>query len=240
MKKILTILFLIFASQSLLFSQNKVNEYRKVVTDLDSAYLDDFAVKLTQNNENKGLFVIYVNENRERLGNVFSYIEGLKSHFFDFRKISPDRISFIIAQGKPSFTRELYVIRKDAEFPEIQEADLEFDNLDKKYLFASSCLDCDPAVPSLSTENFNWEKLAKVLKENPNYQLMININGKTAFISGESDIVSSKKYVKNLRKYFLEKYEIKNNRIKHIINKENKEESVTTAAFYIVPQKIEK
>lgn len=240
MKKLFGILFVLIALQTIVFSQTKINEYREVSTDLEGAYLDDFAVKLMQNNDNKGLFVVYVDENRERLGNIFPYIEGVKSHFFDFRKISSDRISFIIAQGKPNFTREFYIIPKGEKLPEIKEADLTFDNLNQKYLYATSCLDCEPAVPALFTGNIDWKKLAKVLKENPNYQLVININGNTAFISGESDVVSSEKYVKNLKTSFWEKHGINKTRIKYIINKGNKEETPTSAAFYIVPQKIEK
>ena len=163
-------LVLLFFTQAF-FAQTKIDEYERMGSDAESGRIDNFLMNLDKQPESRGLIIIYSGEKEERLGNILRLIEGIKQYivFRDVHsrgaKTFTERVTFRIEKGKETLFKELWVYPKDIPLPEIEQPTLNLNNLKAKYLYASVCLDCEPAIPGLSSEWADFELYAELFNE---------------------------------------------------------------------------
>ncbi len=234
MKKIFFPLILLIALQ-FVSVQTKIDEYKNVTSDDDSAHIDSLLYVLQQENESRGLFVIYSGEDKKRLGNILAYVNGVKK-WIALIKLDVSRISFVITKGKESLTRELWIAKKNESLPEFRSIDFNLDNIKSKYFYGETCLDCEPAIPELSTSRIKYALYENALKRNPNYEALIVIEKGTMFdlVGDNVQLVSSRRFGNQFRKIFTIESGIKNSRIKiKFIKPAN---LGTSAYFYIIPK----
>jgi hypothetical protein len=230
MKKTVLIFILISILQISVFTQIKLEESSNFNSDQEASVIDGlFLTHLKKNSKAKVLFIIYTGKDRERIGNILPYIKGVKTHF-SYRNYETDRVSFVVAKGENVFKREIWIINEGDNLPTFEEINYDFGNLQEKFLFASSCVECEPAVPHLSGEMIDWKLLAEILRKNPDHKVSLQI-GKNSAHYDKDKMVSAKEYAGNLQKWFSEKYEIDKNRFSYKVVKEG------SAKIYIIPNK---
>lgn len=230
-------LFLLLTLQISNFAQTKVFEVKIPVGDLTTAALDTLFVYMQKNPESRGVVVIYSGSKQQNLGNIRAIKEGIKT----FEKIRvkgslTNRISIVFAKGKEPLQQDYWLVKKDEDFPEFEEVSFDLSKLTEKHLFATRCISCDTDYPRLSGEMVDYDLLAHILKENQNYEVLIVIDGDSAF-NRDGDLISPKKYYKNLTKFLSKKYKLKKSRFKFKHIKPNEKYAGTSAEFYIVPVK---
>lgn len=197
------------------YSQTLFDQYRMVNTDEDSARIDGLILELMKNPNERALFIIYTGKDKHRLGSVMPYVTGVKQ-YLSLREFSSDRISFAVAQGKEYFKREIWIIKDGDKLPEFETENFEFSRVEDGYLFAAKCYECDPAVSTLRTDGIDWELLAKLLKENPEYKVLIELAKKVKYYDAESKkMIRGKKFIKKFRKGFSKRNEIDIKRIEY-------------------------
>jgi len=213
--------FIIFSQVG--FAQIKIDEYLRTDSDSEAARLDDFTIELIRQPESKGLIIIYVGENKSRLGNVLNFIEGIKSHFL-FRQFDYRKVDFVITESKEKFFKEFWIIPKGKNPPEVKALDFDLSNLQNPYYYAYACLDCEPAVPGLSIDSVSFRLYAEVLKENLQYKgLIIIYNGGV-------------KHITQIRKLLVEDYKVKGNQVKIRLEKRKNKVNFADANFYLIPK----
>ena len=237
---LLFILLLLFTQLSL--AQTKIDEYEKTDSDSESGRIDAFLVNLLNEKESKGLIVIYSGENEEQIGNILRHIEGIKQ-YINFRGHSIDqknlaeKVSFKINKGKQPLFKEFWIYPKNIALPEIKERKLNLDNLKTKFLYASICASCEPAVPILSSDSANLEFYAELLKQYPNYTGLIIIHP-DAYIREKDSYNNALTYVIGYRNILTKEYKIDNKRISIKIAKPVGEGTPVIAKFFIVPKTV--
>jgi hypothetical protein len=212
----LTLLLLVFAQT--VFTQVKTDEYAIGGSDSEAARLDNFLTELDKTPDSKGLVVIYSGANGERLGNILGHIKGIKHHAF-FRKIAGERLSFLIAVGKETLYKELWVIPKDQNAPEFESLALKQSIFNKKYYYGRSCIDCEPTVPALESGRVDFKFFSGQLKKHKNLKGQIVVNRKHL------------RYAIAVRKTLIDDYGLKVHRVAIKFNNSD----VSRARFYIVP-----
>ncbi len=218
MKKTFTIFIFLLVLQVSVFSQTKFDEYSFINTDEESGRIDGFLVEMQNNPQAKGLFLVYLGEKKIRIGNILTYHEGVKK-YISLRGFEIDRVSFFVSKGKETFSRELWIINKGDKLPKFEKSTFDLKELEKRILYATFCNECSPAVLTLRTDVIDWDLLAKLLKENPDYKILLQLGKSSHYYDVESDKeMNSKKYVKVLLNRFSEKYKINKNRIKYNIS----------------------
>lgn len=222
MKKNLVGLFVLLISQ-VVFAQRIIDEYGIIDSDSESARIDNFLNELNDAPESRGLVVIYAGFNKERLGNIAAHIEGVKT-YFSYRNFDDKRVSFLVAEGKEPLTKELWIIKKDEKNPTFKEIDLNLKRITQKYLYAKTCLDCEPVVDVLRTDSVKIEMLVNFLKTNKHYAILIVLS------KGSYDF----DYADYWRKKIVTLNRIENNRVKIKFGKAAVGAATTT--FYIIPK----
>jgi hypothetical protein len=234
LKLSITILICVLFSQITDFAQTKFDEYDFISTDEETARLDNLAIHLINNPETKGVFIVYSGNCKSRIGSFMPYIVGVKRHFNFYKNLDLNRITFAIARGKNVFDREIWIVKDDEKLPDFERENFELNNIQSKLLYVSTCLDCEPAIASLSTDLLDWKLLGTTLKENPNYELLVFIEGNTAF-DDKGNTISPKKYYENFRNSLSEEFGLDKKRFKLNYIKKSKQIG-TGARFYIVPK----
>lgn len=239
MKKLILFLLLLFAFQSI-FAQNQAEAYKIAEYDRNGIgceeyfRLADLVEKMKQDEESTGLIVIYSGNDKQRFGNILAYISGAKSSLFPYFKISPDKVSFVIAEGKKFFSEEFWIIPKGANPPQIQADNFDFSNMQDKLHFSRTCLICEPSYPQLSSSQDGFEKYAEILKKYENYQAVIEIEYEGGQWEKEN-LKQVRTFAAYYRTELTKKHGIENQRVTIKINKSLKEESSSTANFFIMP-----
>lgn len=136
----------------------------------------NFEMELAQNDENKGLVVIYTGGNKQRFGNISAYARNVKNYVKYYTKISPERVDVIILKGKEFFAHEFWVIPKDAKLPYAESYEFEWSQIQGKYYFSRTCLQCEPSYPLITEFQANFEEFTNVLKQYPSYKGQIIVN----------------------------------------------------------------
>lgn len=226
MKKILAVLFVLLITQ-IVSAQRMVEEYGIIGSDDESGKMDSFLSELNNEPNSSGLIVIYAGFNKERLGNILAHVEGIKRYFY-LRKFDQKRILFLIAEGKAPFFKELWIVKKNENFPKFKEVDLNLKGIKEKYLYAERCIVCEPVVDELRTDSIKIKMLIKLLKANKEYSVLIIIS--IGFYGFEN--------AGYWRKELVIRNGIENNRIK-IKDEKGKHEN-STAYFYIIPKSTKK
>lgn len=240
MKKILTILFILLLSKIIL-AQTKVDEWEPLDTDSESIRIGRLFDNMMKESESKWLVIVYSGENKDRLGNILEHVKKLKwvfSHLSTDRSDFLKRISFIVTPGKERFSKEIWVAKNGEKFPEYAPTDLSLDNINEKYLYAETCLSCEPADPWFRGDALDLEHYSKTLQKNMNYEGLIVIENGTTIpfvIDDKLRWVSPRRYAGEWRKLLTLKDKIENSRIKIKIVKPQKDFS-SAAYFYIVPK----
>ena len=200
MKTIFFCLLILIVFPQIVFTQTKIDEYGKTDSDSESARLDNFLYFLKDKPESKGLIVIYSGKNKERLGNILTFQNGMK-WWMSLRagKKFDDRISFLVTEGKQTLDKELWIISRGENLPEIKPVDLSLSNLKAKYLYAFVCLDCEPAVAGLSADVADTELYKRALEENANYDAEVIIRPSRS--EGRIYLKEAKGFASNYRKF---------------------------------------
>ncbi len=130
----------------------------------------------------------------------------------------------------------MWIAKKGEKFPEFKPIDLNLSNITKKYLYAQTCLDCEPSIPELSTDRVFLRLYVEALKKNKNYTALITIEDGTMFnlIGDRVRSVSSKRYAGIMRNNLNGNGQIENARVK--IKFVKQKNLGTSAYFYIVPK----
>lgn len=136
----------------------------------------NFEYELAQNSENKGLVVVYTGEEKDRFGNISAYANNIKNYIDRYTKILPERVDIIILEGKTFFAHEFWVIPKDAKSPFSKSFKFDWSNIQEKYYFSHTCLQCEPSYPLITEFQPNFEDFARILKQYPNYKGQIFVN----------------------------------------------------------------
>lgn len=240
MKKLILFLLLLFAFQSI-FAQNQAEAYKIAEYERNGGgsceeffRIYDLIERIKQDEESRGLIVIYSGNDNKRFGNILAYISGVKESIPYYYKVPSDKISFIIAKGKSFFNEEFWIIPKDAKFPEIENDNFDFSNLNSKFLFSETCLICEPSYQRLTSFQEGLNEYAEVLKKHKNYQALIEIE----YEGGQWEKANLKQ-VRTFAAYYrtelTKKHGIENQRVTIKINKSLKEESSSTVNFFIMP-----
>jgi hypothetical protein len=217
-KKLLPFFVLLLAYQGV-FAQTKIDEYWNENSDRESARIDNLLMSLQQDPESKGLIVIYSGEKKEQLGNILGQIEGIKE-WIKRRKIDPQRISFIVTQGKDWLFKELWIAKKGEEFPEFKPLDFDLSKVNEKYLYAKKCLFCEPTVPILDASNVDESLFGEILSKNNRLKGMIAVS---------KDYL---KYAIDFRKRLMKKFNLDVSQISIRITSDD------IVHFYIAPKMI--
>lgn len=94
MKYILAVLIVFLFSQ-IVFAQTeayKIDEFLRLGGGCDgNARYASFEHQLAQDNENKGLVVVYTGEKKERFGNILAYAGNVKNYVKYYTKIPPEK-----------------------------------------------------------------------------------------------------------------------------------------------------
>lgn len=113
---------------------------------------------------------------------------------------------------------------------------LEITNPAAKFLYASFCAGCEPAVQSLSYDYVSVKSFAELLKEYPENKALIIIrtdSGKE--INKQRSYQNALELAADFRKNLTENYKISSQKITIKIGKPAGQESPMTVDFYIVP-----
>lgn len=197
------------------FAQTKFDEYNTLNTDDESTRIDNFIIGLINQPKAKGLFIVYVGDNKSRIGNIQKYIENVK-WYLSLRNVDTERISFAVAEGKTSFHRELWLINKGDKLPQFNKENFELKGLQKRLLYATFCNECRPAVLALRNDIVDWDTLAKIIKENSEYEVFVKVGNISRYYDVESEKdINPEKYAKDLKKWFSRKYKIDESRFKY-------------------------
>ena len=222
-------LFLILLISQFVYGQTKFDEYEPIDSDSESARIDNFTHTLNENPESKGLIVVYSGDDLEQIGNITAYIEGAKYYISTFRAFEKDRISFVIGKGKTKLYKEFWILPDETTKPPIPLTEVNLNNLEGKFLYASSCIGCEPAVPALSNDRINLENYLRILTDNPKFEALVVIH------RPRRDNDAGKYFMKRI-KQLIKKEKIDSARI-HIKSVKAKENEVSTADFYLISKK---
>lgn len=229
-------LFLILAQTSI--AQTKIDEYGRINTDSESSRMDNFAYALNQEPDSKGVIIINSGESNENIGNILRQIDGIKYYLSNLRGINPERIFFSVKANGERFFKELWIYPKDLPLPELNSVKIDLTNLRTKYLYASTCPNCEPAVGSLSSDFINIESYVKLLKEYPNYSSLIIIHPSGSNVENKKEASKQAlELVINYRKSLTKEYKIGGKRVFIKIAEPLRKYSPTIVDFYIVPNK---
>ena len=240
MKLLLTV-FIGFLFLSSCFSQTLIDEYTNVSEHEDAYRLERFANELSLDGRKKGLLLLYIGNDSERIGNVKGYFASVKTYLKYFEKLLPSstgfsvsQVKFVVVKGEPSFRRRLWIIGADQREPKYEEVDYNFKTIRKPVLFARTCLNCDgyPTDPKVGL--VDWELLSRILKNNMDYLLRIELRGNFAF-GDDGKTISVKRWIKKLRRSMSEEG-IEKRRIILKRLKQGKGVLRTETNFYIVPK----
>jgi hypothetical protein len=175
MKKILTILFLLFILQ-VVFAQEKFAEYGRLISD------DEFGTLLNARDQASGDKKIYILINKERkmpVGKFLRYFYGVNNYLLENSSLPKD--SVIVQAGKEQdeqLTR-IWILKKDEKLPvfdNISTEDMLKAKITKKTLFDQNCYGCDES-PFIKQFIFRegLDNLAKIMQENITCKVLIKI-----------------------------------------------------------------
>jgi hypothetical protein len=133
----------------------------------------------------------------------------------------PEKVSFIIAEGKNLFNEEFWIIPENAKFPAIKPFSFDWSKLDVKYHFSTACFRCEPTYPEFTDFQAGLDSYAEVLRANPQHQGLIVANNYAE--------------LGQIRKWLVEDYKLPRRRFTIIVPKKKAEDSAAVD-FYIVPQ----
>ncbi len=243
MKNLLLLIVLVIFTQTF-FAQTKIDEYERTDSDAESGRIDNFLMNLDKQPESRGLIIIYSGESEERLGNILRLIEGIKQYIV-FRDVYSraartftERITFKIEKGKETLFKELWVYPKDIPLPEIEQPNVNLDNLKTKYLYASVCVDCEPAIPGLSSEWADFKLYAELLMKYRDYKSSIIIYSPSRNrLSKKESYRDALAYAAKYRNLLAKEYKIDNRRISiRIETPIVKDLTPISAKFFITPK----
>lgn len=175
---------------------------------------------LRQNPGSRGLIVVYSGDNKKRFGNVEAYVEGVKLYFKQ-KRLPPEKITLVIAEGKNLFNEEFWIVPENAEFPDIKPFGFDWSRLDAKYLFSETCLRCEPSYPELTDFQSGIDVYAEILKTYPNYHGLIEVNDYSE--------------LSQIRNSLIKNFKVPRRRFTITLAKKNPENSLSVN-LYIVPQ----
>lgn len=199
----------------------KIGEYEKIGGGCEEySRIADFGRKIIQQKGSRGLIVVYSGDNRQRFGNVLAYISGVKSYFAE-RRMPPEKISFLIAEGKNLFNEEFWIIPENAEFPDIKPFSFDWSKLQAKYHFSTACFRCEPSYPELIDSQPGLAEYAEILKKYPKYKGLIVVNNYAELAEVRNTLVGNLKLPR---------------RRLTITVRPKKAENSWSVDFYIVPQ----
>ena len=189
-------------------------------SDNESGRIDIFLRELQDTPNNRGLVVIYTGDNKERLGNILGHIKGIKHYVFS-RKLDPERISFLITEGKSTLYKELWLIPEGKNAPEFKSLSLKLndDIFSRRYYYAASCISCEPTVPSLESGRVDFKFFTDLLKKNKKVRGLIIVTR------------DNLRYAVTLRKTLMKDYGLHFNRISIKFS----DSQLNRARFYIIP-----
>lgn len=227
--KLIFPLILILLISPFVYSQTKFDEYEATDSDSESSRIDTFVNALSQQPKSKGLIVVYAGEKLERIGNITAYIEGAEFYITEARGIKKDRISFIIGEGKTKLYKEFWILPEETKKPQIPIKEVNLDNLESKLFYATSCLECGPAVPALRNDRINLENYLKILQDNSTFQALVVIHRSGTDGGSAKDFVNKIKQLSNEKKINTKRIRIKFVRAS--------KDALTTADLHISPEK---
>lgn len=181
----------------------------------------DFLEKINQEKDSKGLVVIYSGDSSERYGNLLAYISGAEKYLTKNMGVVPDKVSFVIAEGKSLFNEEFWIIPQNSETPKIRLASWDSAKLQKKYYFSQTCVVCEPSYYLLTSFQPNYQEYAAILKKNPKYKgLIVGSNFESLMV---------------IRKTLVREHKLSKERFSLQIKKGRKGKSNLTEGLYIIP-----
>jgi hypothetical protein len=229
MKNLISIIFILLISQ-ITFGQDsttpyKFDEYEDVGVGCQEYFrMDAFVGRISQQEGSRGLIVLYTGENADRFGNILGHISGTKQFLKNWMGFPPERILFTVVKGKKFFNKELWIIPKNAKVPDIKSFEFDWNNLETKYFFSTTCFMCDPSYGLLTTFQPDFEDYTEVLKKYPNYRGQI--------------IVNNFQDLFQVRRTLTKEYKLPTNRFSIQLAKRNKgKEESYSVDLYLVPNK---
>lgn len=133
-----------------------------------------FLEELKKQPGSNGLIVVYTGNNELRLGNVTGYLKGAKEYVDHY--LSRNRVSIRAAEGKSLFTQEFWIIPAGATMPALDPVSFNWNGLKADYYFSTTCFQCDPSYPHLSSLQPNLEDYAGILKSYPEYRGLVTVH----------------------------------------------------------------
>ena len=230
MRNIYLSIFLIVFLQTIVLAQTLLDEYGDIRGHEEAARLDAVTIAIQDQAFYRVSFIVYVGDGKERIGSVRPYLKTLKYYLSELRGLDLKKVDFRVAKGRNLFLRQIWALRKNEEIPKSEEFGFAFNNLNKPMLYARTCLNCSghPAEPKMHL--VDWELLTEILKKNKDYVLRIEIEGNEAY-GEDGKMVSSKKWVKDLRESFKKKNGILKKRIIFRRIKQKNDQRGTMAFF---------
>ena len=123
----------------------------------------------------RGLIIVFTGIEPERFGNLLGYVNGAGG-FVAQHGIPSNKIIYVIAEGKTFAEEEYWVIPNGADPPAFTEAHVDWKGLTSKYLFSTTCTNCEPSYPELGLAQPHYEGFAQVLRDNPKHRGRIEVN----------------------------------------------------------------
>lgn len=171
MKYLVFLIFSLFLFQSS-FAQTKLGESKSF--DDGSTEVRKLIETLKKATEDSGLIIIHSNKTREMLGNIISFMEGVKSEVkFKLGEEAINRVSFVIVNGKDNLFKEFWIVPRNKKKQNVKEIEINLNKLKTKYIYASLCSDCVSYAPVISAEREDFKPFANVLKVNSKYKGLI-------------------------------------------------------------------
>lgn len=227
MEKIVLCIALVVFSQTV-FSQTKIDEYGKIITDDESARLYNFVEQLKKDKTVSGTLVIYKDKS-ETTGKFLRHFYGVKSILMNSFGVSPDSFSIVFG-GEDIRRTEIWLNNSKEESSKFESKILDetlAGKINRKTLFDNNCIDCDES-PFINQFIFGagLDYLAEALKANPDTSALIQI----AKVEYLAESTKERKDLINLIFDRLKKSQIPKDRIsvKFIRGVE--------AKFYIIPK----
>lgn len=224
---IVTISFLIslIGLQSV-FAQTKFDEYENIKIDDERYRVVTLLDYLAKNPETRALFAVHAKEDEAGFGNVLGYLEGVEKYISN-KNFDLSRIDFAVAKGKETFTKEIWIIEKGENQPQLELLEYDFADLKENYLYGSVCFLCEPPYEEFTRTQIDFTHLSQILKQNSNYSILLKI-GKDSTDSERT--VSAKEYARKIKKLLATEYKINKKRFRYEIIKDSRK-----VEFYIIP-----
>jgi hypothetical protein len=191
-----------------------------------------FLEELEKQPGSNGLIVVYTGKNELRLGNITGYVKGAKeyvdhylSSYDNFAGLSENRVSIRAAEGKSLFAQEFWIIPAEAAMPALDPVSFNWDGLKENYYFSTTCFQCDPSYPHLSSFQPNLEDYAGILKSHPEYGGLITVHDLSDVLQVRDQLTGTHKLPRN-------RYRV------HILGKKaDPDDSSINVNLFIVPSR---